>query len=150
MDVLAVQAVGKLVGDRLAQKGRAGIQQGLHRARGRHRRGMAAQPVRVAGPGAAANPPDVEEGTADPGDDSAPVPTTPPVGVGGLGGAGGGGADQLAMMEWYAETVMEAVRQRDFIMYNQRGSPRTEPELACPGIEDLYWELAGDPPFETD
>jgi pimeloyl-ACP methyl ester carboxylesterase len=60
--------------------------------------------------------------------------------------AGGGGADQLAMMEWYAETVMEAVRQRDFIMYNQRGSPRTEPELACPGIEDLYWELAGDPP----
>ncbi len=56
--------------------------------------------------------------------------------------AGGGGADQLAMMGLYEDFVLNVISERDFIMYNQRGAPRTDPELECEGIGDLLWELA--------
>lgn len=56
--------------------------------------------------------------------------------------AGGGGADQLGMIGWYADMVEKTVLSgRDFVMYNQRGSPRTNPELACP-LESTLWTLA--------
>ncbi|HEY69663.1 MAG TPA: alpha/beta hydrolase [Anaerolineae bacterium] len=56
--------------------------------------------------------------------------------------AGGGGVDQLAMMDLYEPFVLEVISERDFIMYNQRGAPRTDPELECEGLLDLLWELA--------
>ena len=63
--------------------------------------------------------------------------------------AGGGGVNQLAMMNLYSDFVSAVVSERDFIMYNQRGSPLTDPTLECAGIEDLLWELAEQhPPIE--
>jgi pimeloyl-ACP methyl ester carboxylesterase len=59
--------------------------------------------------------------------------------------AGGGGVDQMGMMSAYRDMVAAVVPQRDFIMYNQRGAPRTEPELHCRGLEEILWELAGAP-----
>jgi pimeloyl-ACP methyl ester carboxylesterase len=56
--------------------------------------------------------------------------------------AGGGGVNQLAMMSLYSDFVSAVVTERDFIMYNQRGAPLTEPALECAGIGDLLWELA--------
>jgi len=56
--------------------------------------------------------------------------------------AGGGGVDQMAMMSLYSDFVSAVVSERDFIMYNQRGAPLTDPVLECAGIEDLLWELA--------
>jgi len=56
--------------------------------------------------------------------------------------AGGGGANQLAMMNLYSDFVSAVVSERDFIMYNQRGAPLTDPSLECVGIEDLLWDLA--------
>ena len=63
--------------------------------------------------------------------------------------AGGGGVNQLAMMSLYSDLVSAVIEERDFIMYNQRGAPLTEPALECAGIEDLFWELAEQhPPIE--
>ena len=63
--------------------------------------------------------------------------------------AGGGGVNQLAMMNLYSDFVSAVVSERDFIMYNQRGAPLTDPTLECIGIEDLLWELAEQhPPTE--
>ena len=56
--------------------------------------------------------------------------------------AGGGGVNQMAMMSLYSDFVSAVVAERDFIMYNQRGAPITDPELECTGIEDILWELA--------
>jgi len=56
--------------------------------------------------------------------------------------AGGGGANQMAMMRLYSDFVTAVVSERDFIMYNQRGAPLSEPALECAGIGDLLWELA--------
>ncbi|UCD98479.1 MAG: alpha/beta fold hydrolase [Chloroflexota bacterium] len=62
---------------------------------------------------------------------------------------GGGGADQMAMMSLYSDFVEEVVSERDFIMYNQRGAPLTDPALECTGIGELFWELAEQhPPIE--
>jgi pimeloyl-ACP methyl ester carboxylesterase len=56
--------------------------------------------------------------------------------------AGGGGVNQMAMMSLYSDFVSAVVSERDFIMYNQRGSPLTDPALECAGLEDVLWELA--------
>jgi pimeloyl-ACP methyl ester carboxylesterase len=56
--------------------------------------------------------------------------------------AGGGGVDQLAMMGSYSDFVSAVISERDFIMYNQRGAPLTDPALECAGIVDVLWELA--------
>lgn len=56
--------------------------------------------------------------------------------------AGGGGVNQMAMMSLYSDFVSAVVSERDFIMYNQRGAPLTDPELECAGFEDVLWELA--------
>lgn len=56
---------------------------------------------------------------------------------------GGGGADQMAMMNLYTDFVSAVVSERDFIMYNQRGAPLTDPALECAGLGDFLWELAG-------
>jgi pimeloyl-ACP methyl ester carboxylesterase len=62
---------------------------------------------------------------------------------------GGGGANQFAMMSMYSDFVSAVIEERDFIMYNQRGAPLTDPALECAGIDDLFWELAEqDPPIE--
>jgi pimeloyl-ACP methyl ester carboxylesterase len=57
--------------------------------------------------------------------------------------AGGGGVNQMAMMSSYSDFVSAVVSERDFIMYNQRGAPLTDPTLECAGLGDLLWELAG-------
>jgi pimeloyl-ACP methyl ester carboxylesterase len=57
--------------------------------------------------------------------------------------AGGGGADQLGATDTFMDWVGNAILQeRDFIMYNQRGSHRNEPSLVCPDLTGLYFELA--------
>jgi pimeloyl-ACP methyl ester carboxylesterase len=56
--------------------------------------------------------------------------------------AGGGGVNQMAMMNAYSDFVSAVVSERDFIMYNQRGAPLTDPALECAGFEDVLWELA--------
>jgi pimeloyl-ACP methyl ester carboxylesterase len=56
--------------------------------------------------------------------------------------AGGGGVNQMAMMSSYSDFVSAVVSERDFIMYNQRGAPLTDPVLECAGLGDVLWELA--------
>ena len=56
--------------------------------------------------------------------------------------AGGGGVNQMAMMSSYSDFVSAVVSERDFIMYNQRGAPLTDPALECAGLGDILWELA--------
>ncbi len=58
--------------------------------------------------------------------------------------AGGGGVDQMGMMGWYRDVVVEVTATRDFIMYNQRGAPLTEPPLDCRGHDSLLQELAAE------
>jgi pimeloyl-ACP methyl ester carboxylesterase len=50
--------------------------------------------------------------------------------------------NQMAMMSLYSDFVSAVVSERDFIMYNQRGAPLTDPELECAGLGDVLWELA--------
>lgn len=56
--------------------------------------------------------------------------------------AGGGGVEQMGMMGWYRDIVIDVTATRDFIMYNQRGAPLTDPPLDCPGHDSLLQELA--------
>lgn len=58
---------------------------------------------------------------------------------------GGGGVNQLetAHIQVYQAVLDEVLKERDFIFYNQRGAPLTEPVLACPGYSELIRELAG-------
>ena len=51
--------------------------------------------------------------------------------------------NQMAMMTLYSDFVSAVVSERDFIMYNQRGAPLTDPALECAGLVDLLWKLAG-------
>jgi pimeloyl-ACP methyl ester carboxylesterase len=63
--------------------------------------------------------------------------------------AGGGGVDQVGMMRLYSDFVSAVGAERDFIMYNQRGAPLTDPALGCAGFTDILWELAEHhPPIE--
>jgi pimeloyl-ACP methyl ester carboxylesterase len=57
--------------------------------------------------------------------------------------AGGGGVDQLSYSDLYLNQVGKHIlKDRDFIMYNQRGANLNEPSLVCPDLTNLYWELA--------
>lgn len=60
--------------------------------------------------------------------------------------AGGGGHDHLTYAHYLLESVGDAVlAERDFVQYNQRGAPNTDPELACPGYTDFLFSLASKP-----
>jgi pimeloyl-ACP methyl ester carboxylesterase len=57
--------------------------------------------------------------------------------------AGGGGVNQLGSADYYLNGVgAEILQERDFIMYNQRGSHHNEPSLVCPDLTNFYLELA--------
>ena len=57
--------------------------------------------------------------------------------------AGGGGVNQLYYSEHYLNNGGdEILKDRDYIMYNQRGAQLNEPSLVCPDNTDLYWTLA--------
>lgn len=57
--------------------------------------------------------------------------------------AGGGGVNQLASADFYLNAVgKEILKDRDFIMYNQRGSHLNEPSLVCPDLSNLYVTMA--------
>jgi pimeloyl-ACP methyl ester carboxylesterase len=57
--------------------------------------------------------------------------------------AGGGGVNQLGSTDFYLDTVgNDILKDRDFIMYNQRGAHLNEPSLVCPDDTDLFWSLA--------
>ncbi len=59
--------------------------------------------------------------------------------------AGGGGVDQLNCTDYYVNQIGKTILQeRDFIMYNQRGSHRNDPSLVCPDLTALYWKLASE------
>lgn len=58
--------------------------------------------------------------------------------------AGGGGVDQLGSADYYLRQAGNAIlKERDFIMYNQRGSYRNQPSLVCPDLTGFYFSLAG-------
>ncbi len=55
---------------------------------------------------------------------------------------GGGGGNALGMTEYYLRTVGNSIRaDRDFILYNQRGTHLNEPFLGCPGELAFQREL---------
>lgn len=64
--------------------------------------------------------------------------------------AGGGGHDHLSAaypyLGWVGDAILET---RDFIQYNQRGAPRTTPELICPGYTDFLYRLAARPELSS-
>lgn len=55
--------------------------------------------------------------------------------------AGGGGYDHMAAVQWLLDRTWKILQDRDYIMYNQRGAPNTEPSLFCPGYADFLREL---------
>ena len=58
--------------------------------------------------------------------------------------AGGGGVNQLGSTDYYLNAVgTEILKERDFIMYNQRGSHLNDPSLVCPDLTNLYVTIAG-------
>ncbi|MGI9585112.1 MAG: alpha/beta fold hydrolase [Acidimicrobiia bacterium] len=59
--------------------------------------------------------------------------------------AGGGGHAHLNYGAWMIDNVGSAfVADRDFIQYNQRGAPDTDPPLDCPGLTEFLFDLAND------
>ena len=56
---------------------------------------------------------------------------------------GGGGVDQLSTTDQYLSGIgAEILKERDFIMYNQRGADLNKPSLVCPDLTNFYWSLA--------
>jgi pimeloyl-ACP methyl ester carboxylesterase len=57
--------------------------------------------------------------------------------------APGGGFNMMPILPFYLQIFGDAIlRDRDLIMYNQRGAPLGEPALQCPGYGDLLYRLA--------
>jgi pimeloyl-ACP methyl ester carboxylesterase len=57
--------------------------------------------------------------------------------------AGGGGFNVMPLLPVYMQLFGDAIlRNRDFIAYNQRGAPLSEPALPCPGYGNLLYDLA--------
>jgi pimeloyl-ACP methyl ester carboxylesterase len=57
--------------------------------------------------------------------------------------AGGGGVDQLNAAEPYVNGIgAEMLKERDFIMYNQRGANLNAPSMVCPDLTNFYLSLA--------
>jgi pimeloyl-ACP methyl ester carboxylesterase len=64
--------------------------------------------------------------------------------------AGGGGHAHLTYAHYPNESVGDAVlADRDFIQYNQRGAPGTDPELVCPGYTTFLFSLASRPELDS-
>jgi pimeloyl-ACP methyl ester carboxylesterase len=60
---------------------------------------------------------------------------------------GGGGADTMAMMNFFMDTFgAEILESHDLIFYNQRGSRYGEPELQCPGYNEMRQEVVSPAP----
>ena len=56
--------------------------------------------------------------------------------------AGGGGVNQLASYSSYLDNGGNDIRRdRDYIMFNQRGAHLNEPSLVCPDDTALFWSL---------
>jgi pimeloyl-ACP methyl ester carboxylesterase len=59
--------------------------------------------------------------------------------------AGGGGFNMMPILPFYIFSFGDGIlRDRDFIAYNQRGAPLSDPTLPCPGYENLLYDLARD------
>jgi pimeloyl-ACP methyl ester carboxylesterase len=59
---------------------------------------------------------------------------------------GGPGASPLNAADWLLDTGGDAIlKQRDYIMFSQRGTSYAKPFLGCPGRADFQWELAAQP-----
>jgi pimeloyl-ACP methyl ester carboxylesterase len=57
--------------------------------------------------------------------------------------AGGGGFNMMPLLPFYMQSFGDSIlRDRDFIVYNQRGAPLGQPSLACPGYGQLLYDLA--------
>jgi pimeloyl-ACP methyl ester carboxylesterase len=57
--------------------------------------------------------------------------------------AGGGGFNAMPLLPFYMQLFGDAIlRDRDFVAYNQRGAPLSEPDLPCPGYGKLLYDLA--------
>jgi pimeloyl-ACP methyl ester carboxylesterase len=57
--------------------------------------------------------------------------------------APGGGFNMMPLLPFYMQLFGDAIlRNRDFIAYNQRGAPLSEPALPCPGYGNLLYDLA--------
>jgi pimeloyl-ACP methyl ester carboxylesterase len=55
----------------------------------------------------------------------------------------GGGFNLMPILSFYMQFFGDAIlRDRDFIVYNQRGAPLSEPSLGCPGYGNLLYNLA--------
>ena len=56
---------------------------------------------------------------------------------------GGGGFNQMPIVSFYLSLFGdEILRNRDFLVYNQRGAPLADPALQCPGYGSLLVRLA--------
>ena len=59
--------------------------------------------------------------------------------------AGGGGFNMMPLLPFYLQLFGDAIlRDRDLVLYNQRGAPLSEPALPCPGYGQLLYDLARD------
>ncbi len=57
--------------------------------------------------------------------------------------AGGGGFNMMPLLPFYMQLFGDAIlRDRDLVVYNQRGAPLSEPPLPCPGYGRLLYDLA--------
>jgi pimeloyl-ACP methyl ester carboxylesterase len=57
--------------------------------------------------------------------------------------AGGGGFNMMPLLPFYLQLFGDAIlRDRDLVVYNQRGAPLTEPALPCPRYGQLLYDLA--------
>jgi pimeloyl-ACP methyl ester carboxylesterase len=56
--------------------------------------------------------------------------------------AGGGGVNQLGSSSYYLNNGgVDIRRDRDYIMFNQRGAHLNDPSLVCPDDSGLFWSL---------
>jgi pimeloyl-ACP methyl ester carboxylesterase len=59
--------------------------------------------------------------------------------------AGGGGFNMMPLLPFFLQLFGDAIlRDRDLVMYNQRGAPLSKPSLPCPGYGQLLYDLARD------
>jgi len=65
--------------------------------------------------------------------------------------AGGGGFNMMPLLPFYLQLFGDAIlRDRDLVLYNQRGAPLCEPALPCPGYGQLLYDLARDSDLDEE
>ncbi len=64
--------------------------------------------------------------------------------------AGGGGYDVIGPIDHYIEKTSVILRDHDYIFYNQRGAPKTQPSLFCDGYSEFLQEIYGRDVSSTD